>query len=403
MGGHAKTFTDDPNIAPEKVKGSFNIAIGVGVIALIASLAIGLTGESELKKQFFFSYLVAYMTFLMISLGGLFFIIIHHLTRATWGTGFRRIAENLAMNLPFMAVLFVPVILGTHDLFHWSHEDAIAHDHILAWKSGYLNTGFFLIRAVVYFAIWSGLAWSFRSNSVKQDASGDVALTFKMRRIAPAGLLAFALTLTFSGFDWLMSLDPHWFSTIFGLYLFSGSSMSIYAALALWAMWLQRKGSLKHTVTTGNLHDAGKMMFGFMVFWTYIGFSQYFLIWYANVPEETAWWVVRLNHGWEKVALLLLLGHFVVPFWVLMSRHSKRNRTVLALGSGWLLFMQFVDMHYLVMPVMHHGPHFHILDLLTLLGVGGIWVALIQRRFMTDAAVAHKDPQLLASMRYDNV
>lgn len=400
--GHKKSFTDEPRVAPERAAKLFKTGIAVGVVGLgitAATLAMG----DEGRHQFFFSWLTAFVFFTTIALGGLFFTVLHHLVRASWSAGWRRTAENLAGNLPLMAVLFVPVLIGLHDIYHWSHADAVANDTILQAKSGWLNTGMFVGRAVLFFGIWIVMALFFRRNSIKQDESGDVALTFRMRWWAPISTLVFALTLTFAHFDWVMSLDPHWFSTIFGLVIFAGAMMSCYAALALIGLWYTKNGILESTITKGNLHDAAKMMFGFTVFWAYVSFSQYYLIWYGNIPEETAWYYLRLDHGWQWVGLAVLFGHFFIPFWFLMSRHMKRSRTALALGAGWMLLMHFVDLYYMIMPTLHHHFHPHWADLTALVGMGGLFVAFFARRLSSDAVVAYRDPQLVASMEYDNV
>ncbi|MCA9557803.1 MAG: hypothetical protein KC583_04485 [Myxococcales bacterium] len=401
MAGHHKTFTDDPKVDPGVVKKAFTAAIAVGGLGLIASGAAIAMGE-ELRRQFFFSYLVAFMLCLTIALGALFFTIIHHLTRATWSTGLRRIAENLAGTLPVLAVLFLPILLGLHDLYHWSHEAVPAHDPLIRHKSGYLSTSFWVIRAVVFFGLWTAIALFFRRNSVKQDETGDTALTFKMRKWAPVSTLIFALSISFAGFDWMMSLDPHWFSTMFGVWTFAGSMVSFFAALGLAGLWLTKKGALAKTLTVGNFHDIGKLLFGFIVFWAYISFSQYYLIWYANIPEETAWYLHRTHEGWDNIFSLIIGGHFILPFALLMSRHLKRRRAVLGLACGWMVLMHWVDLYYVIMPTLQHHLHFHWLDVTTVLGVGGVFVAFFVRQFGKDAAVAHRDPQLIASMEYDN-
>jgi hypothetical protein len=401
MAGHQKTFTDDPKVDPGVVKKAFTAAIAVGGLGLIASGAAIAMGE-ELRRQFFFSYLVAFMLCLTIALGALFFTIIHHLTRATWSTGLRRIAENLASTLPVLAVLFLPILLGLHDLYHWSHEAVPAQDPLIRHKSGYLSTSFWIIRAVVFFGVWTAIALFFRRNSVKQDETGDTALTFKMRKWAPVSTLVFALSISFAGFDWMMSLDPHWFSTMFGVWTFAGSMVSFFAALGLASLWLTKKGALTKTLTVGNFHDIGKLMFGFIVFWAYISFSQYYLIWYANIPEETAWYLHRMHEGWDNIFSLIIAGHFILPFALLMSRHMKRRRAVLGLACGWMVLMHWVDLYYVIMPTLQHHLHFHWLDVTTVVGVGGVFIAFFVRQFGKDAAVAHRDPQLVASMEYDN-
>ena len=396
--GH-KSFSDNAMLDGDVAAKAFKVCLGVGVLGLAATFA----GMGIDKKQFFFSWLVAFWFFLTVALGGMFFAVLHHLVRAGWSTGYRRIAETFGVNTLLMAVLFIPILAGMGELYHWTHSDVVASDDIIKWKSPYLNTGFFIGRAVVFFALWILISHFFRKLSLKQDADGDTKHTFKMRFWAPLSTLVFALSITFAGIDWLKSLDPHWFSTMFGVCMFAGTMVCIFACLSLMGLWLTGKGQLTNTITIGQQHDAGKLMFGFTVFWTYVTFCQYYLIWFANIPEETVWYQHRLQGGWERIGLLLLLGHFFIPFWFLMSRHIKRNRTTLAIGASWMLFVHYMDIYYYVMPVHHHHLHFHWMDLTAMLGIGGVFLAVVFKRFQKDPVVAHKDPQLVASMSYDNV
>jgi hypothetical protein len=232
------------------------------------------------------------------------------------------------------------------------------YDEVLAGKSGYLNSTFFFVRVAIYFAIWIGLATFFRRSSLKQDENGDPALSLRMSRVAAPGLLLFALSLTFAAFDWIMSLDPHWFSTIFGVTYFSGAFMAFLAFTILFSMWLGKKGYLREAINVEHYHDLGKLMFAFMVFWTYVNFSQYMLIWYANLPEETHWFAVRAENGWGSIGTVLVFGHFFLPFAFLMSRHVKRNGLTLSIGAIFLLIIHCIDMQFLILPnAVEHGEH----------------------------------------------
>jgi len=402
MSVHGPVFRDNPKLDPALAGSLVKGGYAIGGLALLISVAGGFAGGEETRKQFFFSYLAAYMPFVTITVCAMFFSVLHHLVRASWSTAVRRVAENIAGNIPLMAVLFIPVLLGMHDLYHWSHHDAVEHDPILKAKSSYLNPAFFVARAVVFFVIWFAIQHFFRKNSLAQDESGDASLTFKMRRLAPVSTLLFALTISFAAFDWSMSTSPHWFSTIYGVFTFAGGMMGFFAALALAILWITSRGALTGTLTVDNFHDVGKLMWGFMVFWTYTGFSQYFLIWYGNIPEETVYYVIRQNNGWMSVFLLMVIGHFFAPFWILMSRHMKRSRAVLGAGAFWLLLMHYMDHYFMVMPVLHHHLHFHWLDLTTLVAVGGLFVAAWAQRTVKHNLVPVKDPQLLASMGYEN-
>ncbi|MGM0577295.1 MAG: quinol:cytochrome C oxidoreductase [Myxococcota bacterium] len=373
------------------------IAAAVGVVGLGASVAM-------MGDHFYWSYLTNFMFWLSIALGGLWFTLVHHATRAGWSTVIRRLSENFMVTLPLFAVLFIPVLLGMEHLFHWMHP---GDDAMIQAKTPYLNTEFFLVRAAGYFAIWIALSLFFYKSSTRQDSDRDPKLTHRQRWMAPLGILLFALSTTFAAVDWLMSLDPHWFSTIFGVYYFAGSTVAIFSALILVSLMLQRAGLLREVITTEHYHDLGKFLFAFNVFWAYIAFSQYFLIWYANIPEETNWFIYRKEGSWLFVTALVALGHFVVPFFFLMSRHIKRKRKTLAAGAIWMLLMHWVDMYWLVQPVMthHHGEHgasFHLLDITTFLGIGGLVVAVFAWRLRAKALVPVGDPRLAESLAFEN-
>jgi hypothetical protein len=338
-----------PNVTA-KVRDGDLAKAQLGLLAVGAGL-VGASWALNGGKNFYFSYLVGYMGVLGICLGALFFTMVQHITRAGWSVVVRRTAENIAGALPLMALLFIPVLVGSHDLFHhWM--DMKPEDTVLQGKKVWLNTNFFFVRAAIYFVVWIGLASYFRGQSIKQDESGDPAISLRLSRIAAPGLLLFALSTTFAAFDWIMSLDPHWFSTIFGITYFAGGVMAFFAFTILLTRWLGSKGYLAGAMSTEHFHDLGKLLFAFMVFWTYTNFSQYMLIWYANLPEETAWYAHRAHHGWGAIGTLLIVGHFLFPFAFLMSRHVKRNPLGLAFGAIFLLVIHCIDMQYLILPNM---------------------------------------------------
>jgi hypothetical protein len=356
-----------PNVVPKVRDGDLATA-QFGLLAIgVALIALAWTTGGD---RFYFSYLVGYMGVLSLCLGALFFTMLQHITRAGWSVVVRRVAENTAGVLPFLLLLFVPILVGFDTIFHhWAHAnvDPVTHqplapDHpkydvVLAGKSAWLNKPFFLVRVVIYFAVWTGLAVFFRRLSIKQDASGDPALSLRMSRVAAPGLLLFALSTTFAAFDWIMSLDPHWFSTIFGVSYFAGGFMAFCAFTILLVRWLCSRGYLQGAVSTEHFHDLGKLLFAFMVFWTYTNFSQYMLIWYANLPEETMWYLKRQDHGWGTVGTIMILGHFFLPFAFLMSRHVKRSPVGLSIGAIFLLVIHCLDMQYLILPEAHVGSH----------------------------------------------
>lgn len=350
-----------PNIAARVKDGDLNLAqmvlLGLGIVLIGAAWATG-------GKHFYASYLVGYMGVLGICLGALFFTMLQHITRAGWSVSVRRLAENMMATLPLMLLLFVPIIVGFDDIYHhWSHavivEGAEGYDSIVAGKSAWLNKPFFFVRVAIYFAIWIGLASYFRRASIKQDETGDPAITLRLARVAAPGLLLFALSITFAAFDWIMSIDPHWFSTIFGITYFSGGMMAFFAFTILLAKWLGAKGYLREAITVEHYHDLGKLLFTFVVFWTYTNFSQYMLIWYANLPEETRWFADRDQGGWGAIGTILVFGHFFIPFAFLLSRHIKRNTITLCIGSVFLLLIHCFDMQFLILPALggHDAAH----------------------------------------------
>lgn len=371
-------------------------------------LVVALIGWVVDPHQFYFSYLVGWMFCVSISLGSLFFIVIQHLTRARWSVVIRRIAESLAMSMPLLAVLSIPVFLGIHDLYHWSHEElhdptSPDYDGLVAGKSPYLNVPFFIVRCVIYLAVWSYLAIRFYGLSLSQDVEPDPAIPAKQRFTSAWGLAALAITTAFASYDFLMSTDPHWFSTIFGVYLFSGSFWVALAAMTIVGLLVQRVNfGLRGIVTTEHFHDLGKLMFGFTVFWAYIAFSQYMLIWYGNIPEETVWYRHRLEEGWEYHSLILLVFHFIAPFIILLPRATKRMRPVLAVMAVWFFVLHWFDLHWLVMPVLHHHAGFHWLDFAAWLGLFGIFAAAFMFRLGRHGLVPRNDPYLAESLHFQN-
>lgn len=414
--GHLPTLTVENTTLPANSLWRKLPAIGVvlGLAGLGGAWALGETvnGDKVSHTQFFFSYLTALVFWASIGLGGLFFVLIQHGTRAGWSVVVRRIFENWMATLPLFALLIAPVVLGAHDLYHWTHVDKpeVANDILLSHKAPYLDEGSFLIRSIAIVAVWSFLALMYYRRSVAQDTSRDPELSHSMRRWAPVGFALFAISLTVAALDWIMSLDPHWYSTIFGIYYFAGGLMAAGAASILAAIALQKAGVLKDAITTEHFHDMGKWTFAFMTFWAYSAVSQFLLIWYANIPEETLFYGHRLHGGWEVVTVLLPLVKFLFPFWFLMQRGVKRNRKLLAIGAGILLVGQYVDMFWLVQPNMaialgqDHG-HFHFApaDILAFVGVGGLVVATFAWLTGRAATAPVGDPRLAESLRFENI
>lgn len=371
--------------------------LGAGVLGVVLCAVSYFRNGSD----FFVSYLTVYCFFLAISLGGLFFVMIQHLTRSGWSVTVRRVAEVLANNLVVLLILLIPLLPGVRDLFRWTHDDVRVVDRLVRVKTAYLNLPFFYVRTAFYFAVWVSLgSWLLRT-SRRQDETGDPALTSRMERVSAAGLVLFGLTLTFFSFDWIMSTDAHWFSTMFGVYYFAGSVVAFYCALMLVVTWLKRTGHLANTVNAEHYHDMGKLLFGHNVFWAYIGFGQFLLIWYANIPEETHFFLQRAG-AWKAVSLSLPWVHFLFPFLFLMSYHVKRRPLLVSAGVAVLLAMCYVDVYWLIQPNFHAAPRFGLSDVGSLLAIGGFYLFFLVNTLKQGSLFPSGDPRLKASLSYDN-
>jgi hypothetical protein len=376
------------------------IALTVGIVGLALAAVAYFTN----REHFFFAYLTAFTFWVTISLGALFFTMLHHLTGASWSIVLRRIAENLMAPLPWMFLLFIPVLLGLHELYVWSHADALATDALLQKKAGYLNPTFFSIRAVGYFLVWSGLAHLLHKTSISQDSGHREEHWEKMKAISAPGMILFAITTTLAGFDWLMSLEPHWYSTIFGVYFFCGGLWAVLAVLALIMSLLQKQGILKIELTVEHYHDVGKLMFAFTIFWAYIGFSQYFLQWYANLPEETIWYLDRWVGSWRAVSMVVFFGHFVIPFTVLIFRGVKRSPKLLFVLGFYFLAMHWVDQYWMAFPTLYaDGAHFGWIEIATTAGIGGIFAWAFWSKLVKNPIIPVGDPKLGASLIFKNM
>jgi hypothetical protein len=371
--------------------------------ALLGAVACAMLGAAN-PKQFFFSWLVSFLFFLSLALGALFFVLIQYAAQGGWGIVLRRIGETIFATLPVMAVLFLPLLLGLRDLYSWAAPGAAEHDALIRWKAPYLNVPFFLLRAALCFGCWSFIALLYYRLSRGQDATGDPAVYARLRRLAGPAIIVLALTTTLASIDWIMSLTPQWYSTMFGIYFFAGSFVGFIALLAVVAVTMRWAGLLGTVISVEHLHDVGKLLFAFTAFWAYIAFSQFFLIWYANLPEETMWYKARIEGSWKTVSLFLMAGHFGAPFFFLMARGVKRRGSTLAVGGAWLLTMHFVDLYWQVMPTLHpEGIRPSALDVAAFVAIGGCFVAATTWLMRRQALVPLRDPRLAESLAFENV
>mgnify|MGYP000311221556 CR=1 FL=1 len=391
-------------IEPATANGLSMALLGLGVVGLGASAYAIFTSAGADKLTALTSYLVAFMYVATIGVGCMFFAMLQHLVGARWSVAIRRIAENFGAPLWVLIPLFIPLAVNIPTLYsEWAGPTPLAE--VVEAKGSYLNLNFFYIRAAIYLVAWAALGYVVHKRSVQLDESGDPGLVVKLRRMAPPGVLVFGITLTFAGFDWLMSLDPKWASTMFGVYVFAGTFLSGMAMIALTGRILHGRGYLRGVVNEEHFHDLGKMIFGFIVFWAYIAFSQFFLIWYANIPEETLWfrkhWTYE-DQDWSTVGWALIGLQFLFPFFAILSRHAKRNAAIMLPIAALLVGMHYVDLFWVVMPLFRKVASIEWTDAAALVGMAGVYMGLVVRHFGAAPLIPVKDPFLPDSLEYDN-
>jgi len=377
------------------------LSILLGLVGIVG-LVLSFVGAYKSPVQFSFSWLFAFAYFFTLCAGCLFWTIVHHVTDAEWSVVVRRQLENIASLLPLMAVFFLPVLIWRKNLYQWMNVPP-GTDPALDAKHAYLNVGFFLVRSILYFVILAGAAVLLRRFSTRQDRDGNPQFTIKMRKVAFPALLLFAMSLSFAAFDWFMGLNYHWFSTMWGVYIFAGMAGSSMSLLVLVITALRRAGYLKDVVTMEHYHIMGKWMLAFVVFWAYIGFSQYMLYWYANIPEETQYFLTRNTESWNVLSTFLVIGRFFIPFAILLLRSVKKKSTTLCAIAGWILLMQLLDMYIIILPALHGtGLHLSILDFLPLIGIGGTLGFFYLRLAGKSSLFPVRDPRLIESLRLTN-
>ncbi len=329
----------------------------IGGILLVIGLVLGIAAFFVDSYRASFAYLVSFIFFLSIVVGSLFLVALEYAANADWSTPFRRVSEFLAAGLPLLLIFAIPLLFNTSSLFQWSHADFVNSDKMLQAKSAYLNTPFFMVRVFAIIIIWIFFYFLIIRNSRKQDDTGNQALTKRNITLSVIFIPIFAITITLVAVDWIMSLESKWFSTIFGVYLFAGVAWSSLAALTLTSIKLKEKGFLHPAVKEDHYYSLGTLMFAFTAFWGYIAFSQYMLIWYGNLPEETFWFMQRWAGGWKIVSVLLIVTHFIVPFFYLISYEAKTNLKKLKFISIWILCVHLLDLYWLIMPSMSRNDH----------------------------------------------
>ena len=377
--------------APPAITSLQTRALGIGLVGLAASAA----GYVADPKAFTESYLLAFIYWIAFPLGSLGLMMVHHLSGGGWGMPVRRIFEASARTLPFMAILGLPVLLGMHHIYEWTDTAKVAADPILVQKQAYLNIPFFVARYVLYFVIWSGLAYTLSGWSRAQDTSYEPGSERKFRLLSGPGILLYAVASTFAVVDWMMSLDPHWFSTIYGLLFLIQHALAALGFVLLLLASLSKTPPLSKIVKADNIHDYGKFMLAFVMIWAYFSFSQFLIIWSANLPEEIPWYLERMQHGWEWFSILLLVGQFFLPFFLLLSRDLKRTAGRVAIVAALVLVMRYVDFYWNVMPALNHEtPMPHWTNFATVIGLGGVWVSLFAWQYKGSPVLPIGDPYL---------
>jgi len=366
-------------------------SLTVGVVSLV------LCGGGALlsPEQFFRSYLLAYLFWVGIALGCCALAMLHSLTGGAWGAVIRRVLESGMRTLPWMALLFVPLLFGLRELYVWARPEEVANDALLQQKAFYLNVPFFVLRTVGYFLVWLSIAYFLNKWSLEHDRTAEPSCLRRLETLSGPGLVLYGGTVTFASIDWVMSLEPHWYSTIYGLLFIVGYSLTTLAFAIVVTTLLANEKPLSEIVTAAHFHDLGNLLLAFVMLWAYVTFSQYLIIWSGNIAEEVPWYLHRGHGGWEWVGLSLIIFQFILPFVLLLSRNTKRRAQTLLRVAGAVLFMRLVDLFWLVAPSFpNSGLRIHWMDVVAPIGLGGIWLALFVRRLKGHSLLPLHDPSL---------
>ncbi|CAN5609273.1 hypothetical protein BH20VER3_BH20VER3_05020 [soil metagenome] len=366
------------------------LALGLGLLCLLLCLL----GWFLEPRQFFISYLFGVLVWLGVALGSMAFLMIHYLTGGKWGWPVRRMFEAASWTLPVVALLFIPIFFGIHELYPWAMPGRVAADPVLQHKQAYLTPAFFVGRAVVCFGIWIWLAHRLNKWSREQDTTHDVAPMKRLRRLSGPGLVIYPLTITFTFVDWVMSLEADWFSTIFPILICIGQMLSGLAFIILLLAWLGPRTSLAEIIGKENFHHLGSLLLAFTMLWAYMAFSQLLIIWSGDLPHEISWYLHRIAGGWRWVVVFLVLFHFFGPFFLLLSRQMKKSRAALATIAAIMLGAHVVDVWWMITPTFYpHGLHVSWLDFAALFGVGGVWFFFFIRNLASKSLVPLNDPR----------
>ncbi len=365
-----------------------NRALIIGLLGAALSAA----GFWMDPKSFAIAYLTSFLFWLGLVIGCFPLVMIHHLTGGAWGYPVRRIFETLLGLIPFLALAFIPVLLNLQELYSWARPEVVAHDKILQDKVLYLNESSFTARAVFYFATWILFAFLLTALSKRFQKDQDRATFGHLQGLSGAGLIVYGLTVTFASVDWGMSLEPHWFSTIYGLLFMVGQTVAAFAFAIFMAVHLQKRKLLSDVMTPDRSHDLGNLLFAFIMLWAYISLSQFVIVWSGNLAEETPWYIRRFGGGWQVLSLLLTFLHFILPFFLLLGRDIKRNPPSLAVIAGIILAMRWVDIYWIIKPALYENITFHWLDLTTFAAIGGLSLAILFQKMTRESLTLSYDP-----------
>jgi hypothetical protein len=367
----------------------------VGLAGLLACIAAYVLN----RDQFLRAYLFGFVYWMGMALGCLGILLLHHTVGGKWGMVIRRLCEAGARTIPFMAILLVPVLLAMPILYVWTRP-AAAHDPVIQGKTAYLNVPFFIARAIFYFAIWTLYGYVLSKWSAEQDRTGDSRLISRMRAISAPGLVVFTLTATFAFVDWIMSLEPEWFSTMYGAMFLVGQMLEAFALVIALVIVLSRWQPIQQHITPQHFHDLGNLLLAFTVLWAYLSFSQFLIIWAGNLPDEVPWYVRRLGQGWGAVAVFLVVFHFCLPLLLLLQRDIKRRASLLLKVCALMLVVRLVDVFWVVEPAFYgNRVQIHWMDFVTPVAVGGLWLALFFWQLGQRSLVPLKDPRLEGAPR----
>lgn len=375
----------------------------IGFTLLGIGLVLGIIAYIIDPQRASYSYLTSFMFLISLGVGSLFLVALEYLAGAVWSTPFRRISEFFAGIIPYIIIISIPLFFTMHDVFHWTHTSVVESDAVLRSKQAYLNIPFFVIRNVIIFLVWTLFYFLITRKSRKQDETGDQMLTVTNIKLSTGFIFVFAITITMTGVDWMMSLEPHWYSTIFGVYYFSGTVWCAFALLTLAVVLLREKGYLVPGLKNDHYYSLGTMMFAFTAFWGYIAFSQYMLIWYADLPEETSWFFHRWEGGWLYASVFLIIVHFIVPFFALLSFPAKTNPKRLKFVAVWILAAHFFDLYWVIMPGMvqtGRAFYFSWMDLVFPVAVVGFVMIIFKMMMNKYNLIPVRDPKLQRGLDY---